>query len=70
MDVEIDDGDARQAAPFQRMQRADGDVAEEAETHGAGLLGVVAGRAGGDEGVPGSTVEHGIDGSDHPAHAL
>jgi hypothetical protein len=51
------------------MQRADGDVAEEAEAHGAGLLGVVAGRAGGDEGVGGAAIEHGIDGSDHPAHA-
>jgi hypothetical protein len=34
MHVEIDHRDAGQAPPFQRMQRADGDVAEEAETHG------------------------------------
>jgi hypothetical protein len=45
VDVEIDHRDARQAPPFQRMQCADGDVAEEAEAHGAGRV-RHGGRAG------------------------
>jgi hypothetical protein len=34
------------------------------------FLGMVAGRARGDEGVGRATVEHRIHGGDHPAHAL
>ena len=49
MDVEIDDGDARQPVRLQRVQRGDGDIVENAKAHRRGGFGVVARRAHGAE---------------------
>ena len=50
MDVEIDDGDAADTVNGAGMGGADRDAVEEAEPHGAGGFGMVAGRAHGAEG--------------------
>src|SRR3546814_7162775 len=61
MDVEIDHGDAFQAPAVAGMPGADGDVVEQAEAHGLGRLGMMAGRADGAEGVARLTLHHGVD---------
>src|SRR4051812_16839565 len=51
MHVEIDHRNAADAMDLARLLRPDGDIVEQAEAHGLGDLGVVAGRAGGAEGI-------------------
>ena len=68
MHVEIHHGDAVKTVHLQRVARGDGHIGEQAEPHRPDLFGVVSGRAGGDEGVPGPPLDHGIDGGDTSAH--
>ena len=65
VDVEIDDRDALGAVAGAGVEAGDGDVGEQAEAHGAVLLGVVAGRANLAEGVGDAAVlgHHRIDGA-------
>ena len=49
VDIEIDDGYTLQPVVFERMSGADGNVVEQAETHGPIAFSVVAGRADGAE---------------------
>ena len=51
MHVEIDDRGALDAVALLRMARGDGGVVEQAEAHRPRGLGMMAGRAHGDEGV-------------------
>ena len=51
MHIEIDHGHALGAMLGAGMQRADGDIVEEAEAHGAGRLGMVTGGTHRAEGV-------------------
>ena len=67
MDVEIDHGDALIAVRLARVQRADRDVVEQAEAHGARRLGVVAGRPDGAEGVGDLALGDGVDRGDRSA---
>ena len=61
MHVEIDDRGALDAVLSLRMARGDRRVVEQAEAHRPRGLGVVAGRAGGDEGVGGLAGHHLVD---------
>ena len=54
MHVEIDHGGALDAVFALRMARGDRGIVEEAEAHRRRFLGVMAGRAHGDEGVAGA----------------
>ena len=67
MHVEIDDRDLPQPVRRPRMHRADGDVVEQAESHAASGLGVMAGRADRAEGVAGVSGRHLVDGVDDRA---
>ena len=49
------------------MQRADGNLVEQAETHRPVRLGMVAGRAAADEHGFGLTIQHGVHTLDHRA---
>ena len=53
MHVEIDDRGAGDAVAVLRMARGDGGIVEEAKAHRPRGLGVMAGRARGDEGIGG-----------------
>jgi hypothetical protein len=59
--VEIDDRDTLGAVLRLRVARGDGGVVDEAEAHRRRGLGVMAGRAHGDEGVRRAAVHHAID---------
>ncbi len=61
MHVEIDDGDALGAVLFLRVTGGDGRAVEQAEAHRPRALGVVAGRAHGDEGIGGGPRHHLVD---------
>ena len=61
MHVEIDHRDAGDAMDLPRLLGADGDIVEQAEAHRLGGLGVVAGRAGGAEGIARLPRHDGID---------
>ena len=67
MHVEIDDGDALGAVLLLRVAGGDGDVVEQAEAHRPRGLGVMAGRARGDEGVGGLLAHHLVDRMDGAA---
>ena len=58
--VEVDHGGPFQTVRQAGVGRADGDVVEKAEAHGAGRLGMMAGRANRAEGVAGLAVHDGI----------
>ena len=62
MDVPVDDRDALGAMRLLRVPGGDRGIVEEAEPHGAGALGVMAGRAHRREGVPGPPRHHLVDG--------
>ena len=61
MHVEIDDGRALEPVALLRVARRDRGVVEQAEAHRPRRLGVVAGRAHGDEGVRRLLVHHLVD---------
>ena len=61
MHVEIDDGRAFGAVAVLRVARRDRGVVEQAEAHRPRRLGVMAGRANGDEGVVRLLVHHLVD---------
>ena len=63
VDVEIDHGDTGEALGLGRS-RGDGDVGEQAETHGTVRLCMMAGRADGGEGAGGRAPGHGAHGVD------
>jgi hypothetical protein len=65
VDVEIDHRDAPEPVRRARMQRADGDVVEQAEAHRHRGLGMVAGRPHGAERVLRLAADHRIDRRDH-----
>src|ERR1700722_12187358 len=60
VDVEIDDGDFIEAVFLLEVTGGDGDVGEEAESHGRIGLGVVAGRADSVEGAADGAVYDGV----------
>ena len=62
--VEVDDGHALEAMALAGVFGGNGDVAEEAKTHGHVARGVVAGRAGGAKGVFQLAAQHGVHGVD------
>ena len=67
MHVEIDDRGARDAVLLLRVARRDGGVVEQAKAHRPRGLGVMAGRARGDEGVGRLFGQHLVDGEDGAA---
>ena len=67
MHVEIDDRGTRDAVLLLRVARRDGDVVEQAKAHRPRGLGVMAGRARGDEGVGRLLGQHLVDGEDGAA---
>ena len=67
--VEVHHGHALQAMPFTRMQRGDGGLVEDTETHGTVGLGMVAARARGAEDVPGLLLHHVVHARAGRAHA-
>src|SRR5207237_5942451 len=69
MDIEIDDRDPLGIVAFTRIERSDGGIVEQAEAHGAALLGMMAGRADGAEGIGSLTLEYRIDPGDRGAGA-
>ena len=68
MHVEIDDRHPLGVIALARVIGGDGRLVEEAEAHGAVLLGMVAGRAHGAEGILGLGAEHRIDGGGRSPH--
>ena len=61
MHVEVDDGDALQSMRGQRVRGADGDVVEDAESHRAPPLRMMAGRAHRAERGPAFAAHHEVD---------
>src|ERR1700692_2499625 len=67
MHVEIDDRGTRDAVLLLRIARRDGDVVEQAKAHRPRSLGVMAGRARGDEGVGRLLGQYLVNGEDGAA---
>ena len=67
MDVKIDDGDFLEVVFLLEIFGGDGDVGEEAETHGMIGLGVMAGRTDGGEGALDGAIDDGVAGLENGA---
>jgi hypothetical protein len=67
VDIEVDDGDALEAAPAHGMTGGDGDVVEEAEAHSPVRHRVVSRRPHQAEGAVDIAVEHGVGGGESAA---
>ena len=55
VDIEVDDSGTLQPVRVAGVERADGDIVEEAKAHGLIRLGVMSRRADGAEGIAGAT---------------